>query len=244
MFKASIEHRGLPVIARRMRAFATLAVVAVLAVSATGCSKGATPTPIIIYATATPPPPPTPTPVPTPVPTPTPTPEPTPTPDPSAVASALASAAAAATPTPSGTPGPTGGVAACSGTADNRAFFQDAANKLSFTVYCAKLPSGWYLSAAEYKQPGGGWLKATYRNSAGAQLEISEGAFCTGACSPGTNVGAGKFGDLGGQLYSLSPGFAVYVAAGTTRGYTSKGTGMTQATFAALSAALNKVPKA
>jgi len=238
------------VIARRVRASALLAFAAVLAISATACTKAAAPTPILVYTTATPPPPATPTPVPTPTPTPSPTPEPTPTPDPSAVASALASAAAAITPPPTGTPGPTGALSACSGTDANRAFFQDAANKLTFTVYCASVPSGWYLSSAEYQQPGGGWVKATYRNSAGAQMAISEGAFCTtgaSVCSPHDKViGAAKFGDLSGTLDSLGPnlGYAIYVGAGTTRGYTATGTGMTQTNLANLAASLTRVPKA
>ena len=59
-------------------------------------------------------------------------------------------------------------------------------------------------------------------------------------------IGTAKFGDLSGTLDSLGTGlgYAIYVGAGTTRGYTAVGTGMTQSTFTSLAAALNKVPKA
>jgi len=80
-------------------------------------------------------------------------------------------------------------------------------------------------------------------------FKIEEGAFCTtggSACSPhDTSLGAAKFGDLDGGLYTLGPGlgYAIYVSAGTTHGYTATGTGMSQATFTNLAKALLTVPK-
>ena len=226
---------------RRMRALAMGAAATALLIAVTACTAAA-PTDIIVYTTATPAPTAPPTPIATPTPIPTPTPAPTDTPvagSPTPVPTAKASA----TPTV-GPKGPAGG---CSGDADKRAFFADAANKLPFAVYCAALPSGWTFASANYTQPSGGVLNVTYKGPAGAQIALQEGAFCTtsaGACSPHDKViGPAKFGDLAGTLDTLGSGFAIYVSAGTTHGYTAKGTGVTQATFTSIVAALVKVPK-
>ena len=226
-----------------MRAFALGAAATALLMAVTACTAAA-PTDIIVYTTATPAPTASPTPVATPTPSPTLMPVPTDTP----VASATPSAAPSATPTPA--PVTSGGPAsACSGDADNKAFFADAANKLTFQVYCAALPSGWILASGNYTQPSGGVLNVSYTGPAGATVAIQEGAFCITsgiACSPHDKViGSAKFGDLSGSLDTLGPGlgFAIYVGAGTAHGYTAKGTGVTQATFASIVAAMVKVPK-
>jgi hypothetical protein len=118
---------------------------------------------------------------------------------------------------------------------------------LTFPVYCAKLPAGWYLSSASYELPNGGFLKASYKGPGGATFAISEGAFCTAgasACSPNdSKIGSAKFGDLSGTLYSLSGGFVVYVAPGTAKAYTVSGKGLTQASFVGLAAAISSVPR-
>jgi hypothetical protein len=210
---------------------------------------GAEPTDIVIYTTATPPPA---TPVivslpATETPTDTPTLEPSPSElasesapaSPSPAVSASASASAAASPT-----GPAGG---CTGSVGNQAFFADAANKLTFAVYCAVLPKGWYLGSANYEQPSGGKLLASYKGPNGASFAISEGAFCTGgasACAPkSSTLGTGSFDGMSGELDAISGGYAVYVDPGTTKAYQATGSGMTQATFAAYAAAVVKVPK-
>jgi len=228
------------------RRLPVIAAAAVLLVFAAAACTAAGPTPIYIYLTPTPAQI-TPTPEPTPSPTPTPTPVPTPTPASSASSSASAAATPTPTPTPAVTPGPSGPAGACSGSAGNKDFFVQAANVLTFNVYCAKLPSGWYLGSATYELPSGGLLRASYKGPNSATFSISEGAYCTAgtaACSPkDSSLGNAKFGDLSGALVSVAGGYAVYVAPGTARAYSASGKGMTQATFVALAAAISRVPK-
>jgi len=224
-----------------MRAPAILTAAAALLLAVTACSSAA-PTPIVIYTTATPTASGTPTPLVTPTPTATPTSAPTNTPGPSATPTVAPSP----TPGASITPGPAAG---CSGKATNQPFWVDTANHVPFTVYCGVVPSPWYFSAASSTYGNSGTVTATYKTSGGAVFMIQEGAFCTiggSACSShDTVIGPGHFGDLIGSLDSLGPGmgFAIYVNAGTTHGYTATGTGVSQATFVNLAAALIKVPK-
>lgn len=226
-----------------MRTFVIGAAATVLLIVATGCTAAA-PTPIYVYTTATPAPTPRPTPIATPTPPATPTPVPTDTPIPGSP-----TPVPTAKPTPTQSIGPNGPAGSCTGDAEKQAFFADAANKLPFSVYCGKLPSGWIFSSANYTLPSGGVLNVTYKGPDGAQITLQEGAFCTtgvSACSSHDKViGSAKFGDLAGSLDSLGPnlGFAIYVSAGTTQGYTAKGTGVAQATFTKIVAALVKVPK-
>jgi hypothetical protein len=230
---------------RRPRAYRILAAAMTLCLVAAACSS-AKPSPIIIYTTPTPAPPtPEPTATPEPTPTPTPTPAPTPTPEPGAP---TPTPKPTPTPAPTPTPGPAGPAALCSGGADKQAFFADAANQLPFAVYCGVMPSGWFFASANYTQPNGGQLTATYKGSGGAQIVIQEGAFCTtsaAACSPHTSViGTGHFGGLSGALDSVSGGaFAIYVGPGTAQGYTATGYNVTQGTFVNIVAALSKVAK-
>lgn len=224
-----------------MRAVAMAAAATALLIAVTACTAAA-PTDIIIHTTATPAPTAPPTPIATPTPPPTPTPAPTDTP-----VAGSPSPVPTAKPTPTQSIGPKGPAGGCTGDADKRAFFADAANKLPFSVYCAALPSGWLFTNANYTLPSGGMLSITYKGPAGAQLALQEGAFCTtsaSVCSPHDKViGPAKFGDLAGTLDTLGSGFAIYVGAGTAHGYTAKGTGVTQAAFTSIVKALVKVPK-
>jgi hypothetical protein len=65
------------------------------------------------------------------------------------------------------------------------------------------------------------------------------------ACSPHQAVlGSAYFGNLDGQLVSLAGGgFAIYVAPGTSHGYTATGTGVTQSAFVGIVADLSMVAK-
>lgn len=230
-----MNYRGLPLNSRRLRLPSILAAAMAFSLVAAACGSS-TPTAIIVYTTPTPAPV-TPTPEPTATPTATPTPAPTPTPGPSG------SAAVTPTPAPTPTPGPTGptvGPGACSGdpnhAADGLAFWTAAVDKLTFTVYCAVVPSGWFFTGSNlnYQTPDAGWVWATYKNNQGAQIMIQEGAYCTSACSPGTAAGAANFADQAGQLAKLAGGgLAVYVAPGTAHAYTASGTNVSQATFVA-----------
>jgi hypothetical protein len=213
---------------------AVVALVAALIVSGCGFRKPQ-PTPIVGYAT----------------PSPTATASEPPAVEPSPSAAPTETAGASPTPAPTATPRPFASAVAstvCTGSATNQQFFADTAKALPWDVYCGVVPSGWYFFSANYEQPGGGWLKATYHGPSGAQISISEGAFCVPdavACAPSAAVvGAASFGDLPGSLVTLSGGgFAIYVAPGTARGYTITGSGLTQESFVAIAAALARVAK-
>jgi hypothetical protein len=173
----------------------------------------------------------------------TPSPSPTGTPT---EASASATPTGSVAPTPAPTPGPAAG---CSGSAANQAWWAAESKKLTFEVYCGVVSGSWYFHQADDTYGSGGTMIAVYHGPSSGVFTIKEGAFCTtgaSACSPhDTYVGPAKFGDLDGGLYTLGPGagYAIYIGAGTTHGYTATGTSMSQATFVNLAKALIKVPK-
>jgi hypothetical protein len=225
-------------VARGAAAFAILLAVA-------GCS-GSSDTPV----------PPAPTPTVTPTDDVTPTPEvteaPTPEPTPTAVATPTPEPTPTSTPTPTPTPEatPTSIAWQCTGSAEHQAFFAETAAKLSFDVYCAHLPSGWYLQEAAYELPNGGKLTIEYKGPGGATLSIAEGAYCTTSaadCSPHASIrGTAAFGDKPGMLDVLTTPpdvLVVYVNPGTSHAYQISGTNLTQAKFVALAAAMTLVPK-
>ncbi len=178
------------------------------------------------------------TPVSTPKPTPTSAAKPTPTATPTPVASG------------SSTPNPSSPASACSGSPEHQAFFAEASSKLPFDVYCAVLPTGWFLQTASYELPNGGKLTVSYKGPGSATLALSEGAYCvtsSAECSPHVSIrGTAAFGDKPGMLDVLSTPpdvLVVYVDPGSSQGYSIIGTNLTQAKFVALAAALSKVPK-
>lgn len=136
-------------------------------------------------------------------------------------------------------PGPAG---ACSGSAENRDFFRAAASALTWTVYCAVLPAGWFVDSGQYRQAAGGSVQIAYRGPGGARLELHEGAFCTasdGCVPPGTESGEAPFGDKTGTLVALdSVGSAVVVGRGEKISWLAVGTGMDEATFQGIVGAL------
>ena len=228
-----------------MRAPAILTVASALLLAVTACSAAA-PTPIIIYTTATPEITGTPTAEVTPTPTPMPTDAPTDTP-----AAASATPTVAPTPTPartppgSPTPSPTPGPAAgCTGgnKQANADFWTGTANHVPFAVYCGVVPSPWYFNGASSTYGNTGKLTSDYKTTGGADITLSEGTFA--ASGHGASLGSAHFGDLTGTLYAgSSGGFVLIVAPGTNHAYQAVGTGMTQAAFVSISAALMKVAK-
>ena len=136
-------------------------------------------------------------------------------------------------------PGPAG---ACSGSAENRDFYRAAASALSWTVYCAVLPAGWFVDSGQYRQAGGGWVQIAYRGPGGARLEFHEGAFCTasdGCVPPGTESGDAPFSDKTGTFVSLDDGgLAVVVDRAEKISWLAVGTGLDEAAFRAIVAAL------
>jgi hypothetical protein len=201
-----------------------------------GCSA-ATPTPQIVYLTPAPTPiiiyvtpPPTPTPAVTPSPVATPTPSPT------------------DTPTPSPTPSPTSAAAACTGTADNKAFFAQAAGAMNWTVYCAVLPSGWSITKGSYKNAPAGLLEVDYQHGS-QEFQLYEGNLCglmSGMCGWKPIVadqGPGAFDHLAAELYTDGAIFIVDVGYGTEHEYLVFGLASNKTQLVAYAAAMRAVPK-
>ena len=155
------------------------------------------------------------------------TPEPTPAPTESAAPS---DAGAGASPSTG-----TGTAAACSGTDNNRTFFEDAAVAVSWTVYCAVLPAGWFVDAGQYRGSGGGKVEISYKGPGGARFELHEGAFCAAAdgCVPaGTDAGDASFDGSTGTFVTVDGGgWAIVVDRGKSISWLAVGTGLSQAAF-------------
>jgi len=184
-----------------------------------------TPSPIIIYVT----PPPTPTPALTPSPSASPTPSPT------------------MSPTP--TPAPTSAAAACTGTADNKAFFAKAAGAMSWTVYCAVLPSGWYITKGSYDNAPNGVLEVEYQHGA-SQIYLAEGNLCglkgSNWCnwqSWAVHQGPAAFDHLAAELYLDAGALHIDTGYKTAHEYSVFGFGLSQSQFLAYAAAMQAVPR-
>ena len=138
-----------------------------------------------------------------------------------------------------------GAAAACSGSDKNRDFFRAAASALSWTVYCAVLPAGWFVDTGQYRQAGGGWVEIAYRGPGGARLELHEGAFCSAGdgCVPsGTDAGDGQFGDKTGTAVALDDGgWAVVVDRGEQISWLAVGTDLDEAAFQKIARSLSPV---
>jgi hypothetical protein len=155
------------------------------------------------------------------------------------------------TPTPAistaaSTAAPTSRAAACSGTDANRTFFADGARDLSFDVYCAVLPSGWWVDSGSYDAASGGYLQVDYKTSGSANFTLREGRWCPPekACiAHGPAVGTASFDGMTGPLCLNAGTFNLEIGTWANPRYLMVGHGMTQAQFTALSAALIKVPK-
>jgi hypothetical protein len=160
--------------------------------------------------------------------------EPAPTPSPSS----------SVEPSPSASAG-SGPAATCTGTDENRQFFEAAAGTLTWPVYCATLPAGWFVDAGEYRRAGGGRLEISYRGPGGARLELHEGAFCadgTGCVPSGTESGDAAFGDKTGTLIASDDGgWAVVVDRGEAISWLAVGSGIGEDAFRAITAALAAV---
>lgn len=156
-----------------------------------------------------------------------------------------------ASPSPSASPtatpgGPDAAAAACSGSAQTKDFFTAIAEAVSWHVFCAVLPAGWSVdrgSGNTYALANGGRMVIGYHTNAGLHLELREGHWCTdstNACSPhDQDLGPIALGDLQGELMTLGSGaFVVYVDPGQSPSWTVTGTGMDEAGFRTLLAAL------
>jgi hypothetical protein len=150
---------------------------------------------------------------------------------------------------PAATPEASPGADACTGSAENRDFFAAAAETMSWDVYCAVLPDGWFVETGAYRLADGGRLDVTYRGPGGESIEVRQGAYCASdasACAPrDREIGSAAFGDRPGVLVALGgsekDGFAVYVDAGVAPSWAISGSGMDEAPFTAIAAALHRV---
>jgi hypothetical protein len=154
-----------------------------------------------------------------------------------------ASPTASESPAASGSPGASAstspGIAdACTGSADNRAFFAAAAQRMDWTVLCAVLPAHWVLQVGNYH---GGQLHVEYGRS-DQTLVLDEGAFCTaadGCVPPGTDAGDASLGPLAGTFVELDDGgFAIVVDRGSSPSWLMVTHGLTAARTRAFGAAL------
>jgi hypothetical protein len=109
-------------------------------------------------------------------------------------------------------------------------FFDAIAGQVTWTVYCAVLPAGWFVQAGSFSLRNGGRLDITYRGPAGALLTLIEGNVCEGQASgcpaSGQALGPASFGDQPGTLLQLASGsgyaidvsYALYADDGTQLG--------------------------
>lgn len=147
---------------------------------------------------------------------------------------------------PSASPGASGGLAdGCSGIDANPDFFRSAARAVDWTVLCASLPKGWYVSTGSYRLANGGKLVIGYKGPGGATLALSEGAFCadaTGCVPAGTDGEDVPLGPLTGTLVRLDAGgFAIVVDRGKNPSWLLESHRLDEATTLAFAAALIEV---
>lgn len=155
-----------------------------------------------------------------------------------------------ASPTDTGSaPSPTTGGSACSGNDANRTFFGQAATAMSWAVYCAVVPAGWYLETGSFRLANGGHMDVTYRGPNDARIALSEGNICDGtgtdvnACAPRDAViGTALMADQTGELGQLANGLVLDVDRGANPSWRVTGLGVSEADFVSICAAMFRVP--
>lgn len=149
--------------------------------------------------------------------------------------------AASSAPQETGSPGTPAG--ACSGNDGNREFYLQAAVNMTWPVYCAVLPDGWFLESGSYRLADGGRLEATYRGPDDVYVGLVQGNVCNGAdveaCAPRDAViGPAAFGDQEGELGRLSNGLVLDVDRGANPSWRATGVGLSEEAFREIGAAL------
>jgi hypothetical protein len=140
--------------------------------------------------------------------------------------------------------GASGAAEACTGSDDNRAFFEGIARAADWTVLCGVLPGGWFVSQGSYRLANGGKLLIGYKGPGGATIALSQGAFCSSAdgCVPdGSEVGAAALGPLDATLYQTADGFAIVAAPGENPSWLMTTTGLDRESAVGYAAALAEV---
>lgn len=170
-----------------------------------------------------------------------PTPSAGPTTEPTPEATEVPATEAPASPEP--TTG-SGSAAACTGSDANRDFYASAAAALDWAVYCAVLPSGWFVNTGEYTLREGGRLTIEYKGPGGATFALDERGSCELAdgCAPaGTGIGPASFGDRSGTLVAISDGRFVVYAGDASGFWQATGMGLHEELFTELAADLAEV---
>jgi hypothetical protein len=146
---------------------------------------------------------------------------------------------------PTGTSAPSaGGADACSGNDENRAFYEAVAGDVTWDVYCAVLPAGWFVDAGSFRLAGGGKLEISYKGPGGQRIEMRQGTYCAGVegCIPtGPDAGSASYGDRPARLVDTGGGTWLVVAEGGDVDWEAKGIGMDGPTLAGHTAAFAKV---
>jgi hypothetical protein len=128
----------------------------------------------------------------------------------------------------------------CSSKTDEQNFYAAVVAKVDWAVYCPGLPAGWQIITGHRDVSGRGFFEISYRNRAGAELQLREGAFCGQAdgCVPaGEDAGAASFGDLAGTLVAGSDGsWSIVVDRGTPVSWLIVGSSIDETTFRDLAA--------
>ena len=142
---------------------------------------------------------------------------------------------------PTDTPAPSAGSAdACSGSDENRAFYASVAGDVTWQVYCAVLPAGWFVDAGSFRLAGGGKLEISYKGPGGQRIEMRQGTWCAGVddCIPtGPDAGSASYGDRPARLVDVGGGSWLVVAEGGDVNWEAKGLGMDGPTLASHTAA-------
>ena len=144
---------------------------------------------------------------------------------------------------PSASPGASDGpAAACSGSDANREFYDGVAAAVDWTVLCAVLPKGWYVSTGSYRLANGGKLVIGYKGPGGSTLRLSEGAFCidgSGCMPAGTEGGEVPLGPMTGTLVrQAGGGFSIVADRGLNPSWLLETRGLDEAATLAIGAAL------
>jgi hypothetical protein len=111
---------------------------------------------------------------------------------------------------------------------------------VTWQVYCAVLPTGWFVETGSFRLAGGGKLEISYKGPGGQRIEVREGTYCAGVdecIPPGPDAGTASFGDRPARLVDTGGGNWLVVAEGGDVNWEAKGLGMDGPTLAGYTAA-------
>ena len=119
---------------------------------------------------------------------------------------------------------------------------------MTWPVYCAVLPSGWFLERGTYRLAAGGELEVSYNGPGDVQLGLIEGNGCDqygsdiNACAPrDAIIGTAQLADQTGELGQFASALVLDVDRGANPSWRVTGIGLSQADFVAICAAMLRV---